>query len=476
MLLEQDRDTITAVSTAPGTGGIAVVRISGARALAVVSSIASFLPAVPESHRIYFGTLKNPTDQTPIDEVLVSYFAMGRSFTGEEVLEISCHGGNWLAHQVVERLLAAGARLAKRGEFTYRAFMNGRLDLIQAEAVLSLIESRSQPAARAALRQLKGASSKRVEEILDGVTWVAANLEANIDYAQEDIVVAQNSNLSARLNGVHQAISELLKSENQSRLLSEGFHVALLGLPNVGKSSLLNALLEEERAIVTDTPGTTRDLVEGHLQFHGVCVRLTDTAGLRVSEDQVESIGIERSRATAAEADMILFLIDGTSNELALQEMAKLDDKQRVRTILVRNKADLMTQDLQQEIHALRQAAEIGPENLSRWLADLSEDRFFAASAKNAKGLERLKQLFSQAVQVQMVEDAPMAIRARHAELLRRAQSAVMKADRLLQEDASPEFAAFELHEAVLAMHEILGRRFDDQVMDRVFSEFCLGK
>ncbi len=477
MILEQDKETIAAVSTAPGAGGIAVVRISGPRALEVVKKVAPFLPDGIESHRVYYGTVKEPLSRQPVDEVLISYFAKGKSFTGEEVLEISCHGGDWLAHQILNLLLNSGARLANRGEFTYRAFMNGRLDLVQAEAVLSLIESTNKASARAALRQLKGASSKRLEEILDSITWVAAHLEANIDYAQEDIEVKSHASLSERLGQVQSAISEILASENQARLWNEGFHVALMGVPNVGKSSLFNSLLNEDRAIVTDIPGTTRDLVEGQLQFHGVRVLLTDTAGLREAQDQVEKLGVEKTRATGLNADLILFLYDGRDQALVLDELARFSHEQLARVRIVRNKGDLLNNPFALEIEDLAALArERGQNELCKWLLDEGMKHSSVVSAKTHEGLEILRESFEKSVQSQLVDDAPMSLRTRHVEILRKAKKAVEKAQDLLNEDSSPEFTAFELKDAVLSMHEILGRRFDDQVMDRVFKEFCLGK
>lgn len=450
MILAQDKDTIAAVSTAPGAGGIAVVRVSGSNAVQIVRRLAEFLPAQLESHRLYFGTLKNPEDHESLDEVLVAYFAQGKSVTGEEVIEISCHGGDWLAQEVVRVLRTQGARPARRGEFTYRAFMNGRMDLVQAESVLDLIQSRSQGAARAAIRQLKGLLSKRLEEILDLVTWSAAHLEANIDFAQEDIQTATTTELVGKLDLAVRGIQELLRTESQRRLWDEGYHVALVGLPNVGKSSLLNALIGQDKAIVTDIAGTTRDLVEGFLDIEGVRVRVTDSAGLRESNEVVEKIGIERSRLLVEDADLVLFVSDGGNTADTRQELEQIQPKAKDKIFSIRNKCD--------------QPPMVGA------------DVMLAVSALTGEGIEKLRCLIAEKVKAQTIDDSPVIIKARHGELLRKALVSLQKSNELLAQDASPEFAAFELKEAVLALHEILGQRFDDQVMDRVFNEFCLGK
>ncbi len=478
MILEQDNDTITAVSTAPGTGGISIVRISGAQALKVVKRIADFIPEIPESHRLYFGTLTNPQTKDPLDEVLVAYFREGQSFTGEEVLEVSCHGGDFLANKVVQLLISSGARLARRGEFTYRAFMNGRIDLVQAEAVLSLIESRSEGAARTALRQLKGALSVRLTEILDGVVWAAANLEANIDFAQEDIEAASTRALQTKLNLARAGIKAVLETKNQSRYWRDGYRVSLIGRPNVGKSSLLNALIGEERAIVTDVPGTTRDIVEGGIDVQGVRVHFVDTAGLRDSDEPVEKIGIARARQSATDADLIFFILDLQSLDEGIIELEALISKYGERVLLLRNKTDLENAfSLSQWRHRLKVVGDgLGLQKFGTWLADLDDSRFLAVSAKTGLGLEGLLDYISRELKGHLIDDAPGTIHERHVELLNRADQGLARAIEMMNGDSSPEFIAFELHSAVFGLHEILGRRFDDQVMDRVFGEFCLGK
>ncbi len=477
MNLERDRDTIVAVSTAPGTGGIAVVRVSGSRALNIVRSLGGFLPELPESHRIYFGTLLDTDSGEPFDEVLVSYFVKGKSFTGDEVLEISCHGGDWIAQRLVTLLIKSGARLADRGEFTYRAFMNGRIDLVQAEAVLDLIESRSAYSARSAIRQLKGSLSKKLEEVLDELLWVGAHLEANIDFAQEDIEVAAKDVLVGKLESVISRIEHLVASQNQRRLWDEGYQVALMGIPNSGKSSLLNAMIGDDLAIVTEVAGTTRDLVRGQLEIGGVLVRVTDTAGLRMTDERIEQIGISRSFKAGSESDLTLFLIETGFERESVTELSKVERNLRERIVIVQSKVDrpeLKVEDLKSRL--LMSAKEQGFLDLGTWLESLTPDRFLAVSANSEFGLERVFKYIEAQVRSQISDDSVVAIRARHGELLGRASEALKRGRGLIVEGASPEFCAFEIQEAVVALHEVLGRRFDDQIMDRVFGEFCLGK
>ena len=439
--LERDNDTIVAVSTAPGLGGIAVLRVSGPRALEITKKCACFLPNSPESHRVYFGVFLDEAGGE-IDETLVTYFANGKSFTGEETLEISCHGSPVLTQRVMRSLCQSGARVADRGEFTYRAFMNGRIDLVQAESVLQLIEARTEEGAKLALRQLKGGLSEELRRIEDDLIWVQANLEANIDFAQEDLVVAEKAVMIERLDRVWKSVVSLLESYKSGKALLEGARIALVGAPNVGKSSLLNALVGEERAIVTEIPGTTRDMIEADCLHNGFRLIFIDTAGVRESTDAIEKIGIQRTKEALESMDFILLVSDDPER--------RQDPLPEVDKILLINKADL-------------------------WGGHGIDDGF-AVSAKTGIGLVELKDYLAGRLQERLTENAAGAANARHFEILKRMAEGLRRGLGLLREDASPEFVAFELQEAILGVHELLGQRFDDQVMDRVFREFCLGK
>lgn len=459
-----DEDTICALSTPPGVGGIAVIRVSGPKAAAVCRQICRFLPENPESHRVYYGICSSALEAEPIDEVLATYFKQGRSFTGEETVEISCHGGQVTTTSILKELVRAGARSAKRGEFTYRAFMNGRLDLVQAESVLGLIESQSKQAAKIALRQLQGQLSAEFARIEDDLVWLLAHLEASIDFSTEDIEVVSHAGLIDRTAKLQSTVEKLMATYRQGHLLREGLEIALVGRPNAGKSSLLNAFLREDRAIVTPHAGTTRDTIEGRLSISGVPITLVDTAGLRETENEIEKIGIERSRTAMERADYIFFVVDPSDEgqELELDELAARKGAQDYFLI---NKSDL---DPSGEKFA----------RLKSYLLyrGVSDDRIFAVSSLSRDGLTKVEEMLANLVGSLETENSSVVTQARHLELLQKIHSCLDAALRLIKEDSSPEFIAFELQDAVRAIHELLGKEFNEQIIDRIFQEFCLGK
>jgi tRNA modification GTPase len=437
------------LATAHGVGAISVLRISGDQAAGITRKLASFLPDSPESHKIYYGILR-ASDGSALDEVLISYFAKGRSFTGESTCEISCHGSESVVNEILRALIAAGSRPAERGEFTYRAFMNGRLDLVQAESVLAMIESRSPRATRLALRQLQGDFSARLKQIQDGLTWALANLEANIDFAAEDIEVASNDALSSRLRMALQETETLLAGYSQGRLLRQGFQVALVGRPNAGKSSLLNALAGEERAIVTAVAGTTRDFVEAEFLSEGVRCTLIDTAGLRATEDVVERIGVQRTLEKLGQVDLVLYVVDATdpvADEFSTQIPWE-------KAIVLLNKVDLAAGAYQEP-----RASQILP-----------------VSATTGEGLQKLKEHLQLRLRQELSEDSVLVSNARHFRGLEILRASLEKSLELVINGDSPDLTALELQLGLRALYEILGLVYDDQVMDRVFSEFCLGK
>lgn len=450
--LETDKDTICALATAHGIGAISVIRISGKQAAEITRKLAAFLPRQAESHKVYYGILRAIGSGDPIDEVLLSYFQEGRSFTGETTVEISCHGSEAVVDEILRNLILAGARPARRGEFTYRAFIHGRLDLVQAESVLAMIESSSPRAARLALRQLKGGFSERLREIVDDLTWVAAQLEANIDFASEDIVVAEHGELSSRLTKAVERVEQLLAGYRQGRLLRGGFQVALVGRPNVGKSSLLNALVQEDRAIVTPVAGTTRDFVEASLVRDGVKITFIDTAGLRQTDDPVEKIGIERTWEKIKEVDLVLFVEESGAG---------------------------LGQDIFPRMPADRTAVVLSKMDL---LASLPSRQFTGAQAVlpisvvNGQGMDELLKWLSSRLRMDLAEDSALVSNARQYRGLDTARESIGKARELVALGESPDLIALEVQMGIRALYEILGWTYDDQVMDRVFSEFCLGK
>jgi tRNA modification GTPase len=458
-----DEETICAVSTPPGVGGIAVIRVSGPSAANVGRKFCSFLPEKLESHRIYYGIFKSVLAKEDLDEVLVSYFQEGRSFTGEETLEISCHGGTALTALILKELISGGARLAKPGEFTYRAFMNGRLDLVQAESVLSLIESQSRQSAKVALRQLQGHLSSEFARIENDLLWILAQLEASIDFSAEGIEIIPSQVLSGRAGELQTFLAKLIDSYHQGRLLREGLQIALVGRPNVGKSSLLNALLKEDKAIVTEHAGTTRDLIEGTVAISGVPVTFVDTAGLRETENAVEKIGIARSRQAMERADLIFYVLDLAHSDFE-RELGEYSNPLDARARFVFNKTDLDGAGAKRSEASARLAA-LGAQGRAFWI-----------SAAEGTGLSDIEATLSEMVGQMSSDSGSIVTQARHLELLQKIQSCLQTAIGLINKDSSPEFIAFELQEAIRAIHELLGKEFHEQVIDRIFKEFCLGK
>ncbi len=463
-LLSREAETIYAPITAPAVAGVGVIRVSGPQAVATTRKMCEFLPANIESHRVYYGFFKHPKTSITIDEVLVSYFAENKSFTGEETIEISCHGSLSIMNQILNLLGEYGCIAAERGEFTFRAFSNGRIDLVQAESVLSLVHSQSEAASRLAIRQLQGELSKEIQIIEDHITWTLANIEAGIDFTTEDIDVISYREMNTRVEKVVNSVANLVRTYQNTRPIVEGLRVVLVGRPNAGKSSLLNALLEHERAIVTDIPGTTRDLIEGILKLENGIVTLVDTAGLRETIEVVEGIGIRAAKNAANSADLVGYLFDSQQGLVAEDyEYIKNLDAQRL--ILIGTKSDCMgeaksTTVLINSVEPL----------ISKPLHAL------VTSAKERAGIEKLKNIFNQTLQSTFIDDSAVLIQKRHYELLSLTAQKTTEAFKLLKENASLEFVALELQESLSHVHELLGKRYDDQVMDRVFKEFCIGK
>lgn len=472
---DRDKDTICAVSTPHGVGGISVIRVSGPQTLSLVSKVASFLPTHPESHKIYYGNLISVESGDEIDEVLVSYFKNGRSFTGEEVVEISCHGSPVICQAVLNQLIQLGMRAAEPGEFTYRAFMNGKLDLVQAESVLSLIESQSQQAAKLALRQLKGSLSKKLEIIEDEMTWILAHAEASIDFATEGIKVVEDDVVQVRLSKIQSHLQELVSTFKVGKLLKDGFHIVLTGLPNVGKSSLLNLFLEDERAIVTEIPGTTRDVIHGDTTYKGVKFTLIDTAGLRdETADLVERIGIQKSYEAHQESDAVFFVFD-VEKGLSSEELQVLNTLDPQKTYILGNKIDRVNEA--PSVSVLR--AQLAESKFFQKISDIQTfftRRVFFVSAldKKARSLV-LEEMIVEVSDLQR-ENTVLVSNARHFENLTRALENTSRSKSLVDQGMGAEFLALELKEALIAIQETLGKRFDDQIMDRVFKEFCIGK
>lgn len=477
-LRDRDQDSVCAVSTPPGVGGISVVRLSGPESVSIIRKVCDFVPEIPESHRAYYGFLKSidAKDSESVDEVIVTYFKKGRSFTGEDTFEISCHGSPVIVSEVLNELVVAGARLADRGEFTYRAFMNGRLDLVQAESVLSLIESQSKQSSRQALRQLKGKLSQELETIESEIIWCMAHLEAGIDFSTEGLELVATDEMIERTHQVFIKLAKLVDTFKVGRVLKDGFKLVLTGIPNVGKSSLLNLLVQEDRAIVTDIPGTTRDLIEASFLTEGVKVNLVDTAGLRKSEDRVEKIGIERSYEAISDADGVFFVFD-SSKELSDEELEEISALPLETTHLIGNKMDVGDRTLAERAENLRSKLKSAGVYSDEYLAGHSFlQKLHFVSALDEKSGDRLKSVIGKDLKDKKFEDMAVISNSRHFENLSKAKENLERAEMLLKAQSGAEFIALEMKESLILVQETLGKRFDDQVMDRVFKEFCIGK
>ena len=457
MSLFADQDSaICAIATPPGSGGVAMIRLSGEGSDSIIKKSCSFVPEKCESHKVYYGHMNH--DGVPIDEVLVTYFEKGRSFTGDKTFEISCHGSPIVAQQILDVLIDSGARIAEPGEFTFRAFMSGRIDLVQAEAVLDLVESESRRASSLALRQLKGSLSQIVEDIERDLIQVLAHVEANIDFAAEDIEIESSQSLSTRLESVIDRVLSLISTYKQGKAIHEGIDIALIGVPNVGKSSLLNALVNEDKAIVTDVEGTTRDVVEGFFEYEGARFNVFDTAGMRATDDKIEKMGIERTLKKIEDCEFKVIVLD--SEKPLLPDSTGIEFEQENTTILF-NKVDLIEDR----------------NSLLKVIGDFEEYDVSYVSAQTGEGLDSLKSKLANRAGLKGDQNQTAILtNSRHLQSLSSAYKSLKKGLSLLQNQESPDFIAFELMDAVKAIQSMLGKKFDDEVMDQVFREFCLGK
>jgi tRNA modification GTPase len=441
-------DTIAAISTPIGEGALAVLRLSGSGALAVLTPI--FVGATPPEkfvpRRVYFGKIEDPAGK--VDDVLVTYFRSPHSYTGEDILEISCHGGILVTRRVLDILLAAGARMANPGEFTQRAFLNGKMDLTQAEAVMDLIRAQTELALRAANEQLAGHLGNELTDLRELLLTTLAHVEAYIDFPDEQIDADTGKFLLDRILELEHRLDRLLATADQGRVLRHGLRTVIYGAPNVGKSSLLNLLLGYDRAIVSEMPGTTRDTIEEVINMRGIPVRLIDTAGARESSDFAESEGIRRTHYQVEQADLVIQVADGS------EPPANLKSFDGRSSILLLNKCDL-------GVH---------PE----WRA-FDGVRF---SCKERAGFDDLNQAIWDQVMGEKLKlaDVRVAINARHQACLQRAKQLLEVGGQSLQDGKSPEFISIELREALDALGEVIGKLDTEDLLGRIFSEFCIGK
>jgi len=457
-----NEDTIAAIATALGEGSIAVVRVSGPEAINSVAKLFRSKLDLGEaaSHTVQYGWIIDPQSDRRIDEVLVTVMKGPRSFTAEDVVEISTHGGIVAVKSVLELVLRHGVRLAEPGEFTKRAFLNGRIDLAQAEAVIDLIRSKSDRAFQVARRQAEGAVSKKIFPLRQQLIELIAHVEVNIDYPEHDVEDVTAELIRSNCRQVREEVNELLQRSNEGKILREGIVTAIVGRPNAGKSSLLNALARENKAIVTDIPGTTRDIVEESVSLSGIPLRLLDTAGIRETEDVVEQIGVERSHGALNDADLILLVLN-RHEELHEDERKLLQQLKDRSTIIVVNKIDL-------------------PERLdtAEIERDYPSERIVYLSAKEGQGIEQLERavtgmFFSGAVES---GDITYVSNTRHITLLHQTRQSLEDAIQATSEGVPIDLIQIDITASWESLGQILGDAAGDSLLDQIFSQFCLGK
>ena len=443
-------DSIAAISTPPGEGAVALVRVSGANAIEVADKIfhGKERPSQFEPHMQHFGEIFEQGAGL-IDQVVLSVHRAPVSYTGEDLVEISCHGGTLVSAKVLEACLRAGARAARPGEFTERAFLNGKMDLTQAEAVIDLIRAKTDLALRSATEQLEGRLGEQIRKIRDELVELLAHINASIDFSEEGIAPDEGETLRARLDSIREEIATLLATADQGRILREGVRVVIYGATNAGKSSLLNRLLGYDRVIVSDSHGTTRDTIEETVNLDGVPIRLLDTAGLRTSTNKLEREGIARTEKSLQLADLRVHIADrSTSKPSHFQERIR-----NANEIVVLNKSDLPENSEWKDFHALR------------------------ISCLTGEGLPELqKEILARITKQNLKPESTLAINTRHRDCLRRALESCDQAASTQAEGLSPEYAAIHLNEALCAVGEIIGVADVEEILDSVFSQFCIGK
>lgn len=455
-------DTIVAISTSIGEGGIAIVRVSGNKALMIVNSIfkgknkSSLMDM--KTYTMAYGYIVEKNTRQLLDEVIITFMKGPKSFTAEDVVEINCHGGVTATNKVLIEVIKAGARLAEPGEFTKRAFLNGRIDLSQAEAVIDIIRAKTELSMKSAVIQSQGRLSQETSDLRNELLGIIAHIEATVDYPEEDLEEITSEKVTMQLMNVMIKIEDLLKNAEEGKIIREGLNTVIVGKPNVGKSSLLNALLRENRAIVTDIPGTTRDVIEEYISIDGIPVKIVDTAGIRETNDFVEKIGVQKSKEKINEADLIILMLD-LSQELDNEDKEIIEYIKDKKYILLLNKKDLNRK--------------LDIESISY----LNEDFVIETSATFGEGIDKLKKGIKDLFFNGKIESKDMIItNSRHKEALIRANESCINGLQALKNTSAIDLASIDIRNAWYCLGEITGDTLDENIIDKIFSQFCLGK
>lgn len=454
-------DTIAAISTPIGEGGIAIIRVSGEKAIEIVDSLFVSKERLVNSisHTVHYGYIKDNSNNI-LDEVLVTIMRAPKTFTREDVVEVNCHGGIIVVNKVFNTIIENGARIAEPGEFSKRAFLNGRIDLSQAEAIIDLIRSKTDRAMNVALRQVEGKLSKKIKEIREIILETLAFIEVNIDYPEHDIDEVTYDYLINKSLLAHKEIVFLLERANEGKILREGIATAIIGRPNVGKSSLLNKMIKENKAIVTDVPGTTRDIIEEYINIKGIPLKLIDTAGIRKTEDFVEKIGVEKSKKVLLESDLVLLVFN--NNEILTDEDFELLNLVKdIKVIVVINKTDLPKKIEEEQIKN-----------------SLNNAIFVYTSLITEQGIEELenaiKELFFAGDLYS--DDLTYVSNSRHINLLKKAKNSLSDAITSIENFIPIDIVAIDLNNTYEALGEIIGESIDEDLANHIFSNFCVGK
>ena len=452
-------DTICAIATSQGVGAIAIIRVSGEEAISIVNKIfkGKNLEEV-NSHTINYGHIIDK-EKNIIDEVLVSVMKAPRTFTAEDTVEINTHGGISPTNKTLELLLENGCRLAEPGEFTKRAFLNGRIDLLEAEAVMDMIDSKTEQQRKMAINQISGKVSNLINDLRNDMVQIISNINVNIDYPEyDDVEIMTNNLLIPKIQGLKQRIEKILKESENGKIIKEGIKTSIIGRPNVGKSSLLNSLLEEDKAIVTDIAGTTRDIVEGQISINGVLLNMIDTAGIRETNDLVESIGVEKSLKIMEESDLILFMVN--NNEEITEDIIELLNKiENKNYLLLINKIDL---ERKIELNKIK----------------IDNSKIVEISVKNNKGIDGLKNKIIELFNLNSLEtkDPTYLSNTRSLSILKRCLDAINEVEKGLENDMPIDMIELDIKNIWEELGKINGTSYEEELLDEMFSRFCLGK